>query len=257
MDERKVAVITGASSGIGAAVAQDLAKAGCHVVVNYNSNREGGEAVAEACRLEGVEALPVHGNIAEGADCDAIVAAAQNAFGRIDILVNNAGVTRFAHAGDLDALDADDFAAVFAVNVAGTYQMCRAAAPALKAAKGAIVNVSSHSGFSGRGSSIAYAASKGAVNTMTVSLARSLAPQVRVNAVCPGFVDTDWMAPRLSETELEAFKKKTAAIAPLQRIVSAEQVAEATRWFALGGPTITGQLLVIDGGTHLTVGAPI
>ena len=122
---------------------------------------------------------------------------------------------------------------------------------------GAVVNISSHSGFSGIGSSIAYAASKGALNTLTLSPAPSLAPDIRVNAVCPGFVDTDWMAAKLQGAALKEFKRNTAQIAPLKRIVSVREIAEATRWFALGGASITGQLLVVDGGTHLTVGAPL
>ena len=242
MAERRVAVVTGASSGIGAAVVGDLAAAGCNVVVNYRGNREGAEAVAAACRGEGVEAIMRQGDISSDHDCRTIAAAALDAWGRIGVLVNNAGVTRFADAGDLDALQAPDFAHIFAVNVTGSYQMTRAVAAPLAAVRGAVVNVSSDSGFSGVGSSMAYAASKGALNTLTLSLARALAPEVRVNAVCPGFVDTDWMAPKLGAERLAAFKRETAA---------------AVRWFALGGAAITGQMLVIDGGTHLTVGAAL
>jgi 3-oxoacyl-[acyl-carrier protein] reductase len=256
MSDRKVAIVTGASSGIGASIAMDLAAAGCNVVVNFSRNREGGEAVAEACRLEGGEAVAVQGDISIDGDCRKLVQVAQDQWGRIDVLINNAGMTRFADAKDLDALDDQDFARIFAVNVTGCYQVCRAAAAALKETVGSIVNISSHSGISGIGSSIAYAASKGALNTMTLSLARSLSPEIRVNAICPGFVDTDWMAARLETKELAAFNKKAAGIAPLKRIVTPGDVAEAARWFALGGSTITGQLLVIDGGTHLTVGAP-
>ena len=257
MPERTVSIVTGASSGIGAAIAEDLAQAGCNIVVNFSSNQEGGEAVARACREYGVEAIAQRGDISANTDCQAIVNAALDKWGRLDVLVNNAGVTRFADAVDLNALDSGDFEKIFAVNVVGCYQMCKAAAPELKKTSGAIVNISSHAGFSGIGSSIAYAASKGAMNTMTLSLARSLAPDVRVNAVCPGFVDTDWMVPKLAGRELAEFKENAARIAPLQRIITPQEVAEATRWFALQGKSITGQLLVIDGGTHLTVGAPL
>jgi len=257
MSDARVAIVTGASSGIGAAAALALANAGCRVLATYSSNREGGEATAERCRGAGVEAAAIRADIATDADCRRIAAEAVQRWGRIDVLVNNAGMTRFGDPRDLETLQAEDFERVFAVNVTGCYQVTRAAAPHLREQQGSVVNVSSHSGFSGIGSSIAYAASKGALNTLTLSLARSLAPEVRANAVCPGFVDTDWMAPKIGQEELPAFKRKIAEVAPLRRVVSAEEVAEAVCWFALGGRSITGQLLVIDGGTHLTVGAPL
>jgi 3-oxoacyl-[acyl-carrier protein] reductase len=235
-----------------------LAAAGLNVVVNYTKSAAEAEATAEACRALGVEALAVQGDVAVDADCRALVAAALEAWGGLDVLVNNAGTTRFAEANDLESLTKDDFDEIFAVNVTGAYQLTRAAAPHLKAAdSGSVVNVSSHSGFSGIGSSMAYAASKGALNTLTLSLARALAPEVRVNAVCPGFVDTRWMAGQLDETEMADFRARAAEIAPLKLLVTPDQVAEAVCWFALGGRAITGQLLVIDGGTHLTVGKPL
>jgi len=254
---RKVAIVTGASSGIGAAIALAMAKRGCNMVVTYGSNPEGGKATATSCEAQDVEAIAVNADISSDEDCCAVVQAALEKWGRVDILINNAGTTRFADASDLDAINADDFERIFAVNVAGCYQMTRAAAPHLKESQGTVVNISSHSGFSGIGSSIAYAASKGALNTLTLSLARSLAPNVRVNAVCPGFVDTDWMASNLDVEALIAFKEKTVAITPLKRIPSAEDVAEATLWFALSQVPATGQLLVVDSGTHLTIGDPL
>jgi len=254
---RRAAVVSGSATGIGAACARHLAAAGLNVVVNYTKSAHEAEATAEACRALGVEALVVQGDVAEDAQCRALVAAALAAWGGLDVLVNNAGTTRFATAGDLESLTADDFAAIFAVNVTGAYQLTRAAAPHLKAAGGAVVNISSHSGFSGIGSSMAYAASKGALNTLTLSLARELAPEVRVNAVCPGFVDTRWMAGKLDPAEMAAFRARAAEISPLGLLVTPDQVAEAVCWFALGGRAITGQLLVIDGGTHLTVAKPL
>ncbi len=255
---RPSAVISGSATGIGAACARHLAAAGLNVVVNYTKSAAEAEATAEACRALGVEALAVQGDVAVDADCRALVAAALEAWGGLDVLVNNAGTTRFADAEDLESLTKDDFDEIFAVNVTGAYQLTRAAARYLKAVGGgAVVNISSHSGFSGIGSSMAYAASKGALNTLTLSLARVLAPEVRVNAVCPGFVDTRWMAGKLDETEMAAFRARAAEIAPLKLLVTADQVAEAVCWFALGGRAVTGQLLVIDGGTHLTVGKPL
>ncbi len=255
---RPAAVVSGSATGIGAACATHLAAAGLNVVINYTKSAGEAEATVEACRALGVEALVVQGDVGEDVDCRALVAAARETWGGLDVLVNNAGTTRFADAGDLESLTKDDFEQIFAVNVTGTYQLTRAAAPHLKAAgSGAVVNVSSHSGFSGIGSSMAYAASKGALNTLTLSLARALAPEVRVNAVCPGFVDTRWMAGRLDQAEMAAFRSRAAEIAPLKLLVTPDQVAEAVCWFALGGRAVTGQLLVIDGGTHLTVGRPL
>ena len=254
---RPVALVTGAASGIGAATARRFAQAGCNVAVNYRGNADGAAAVVAECVAAGGEAFAVAGDVSRDADCRRVVQQAVDQWGRLDCLVNNAGTTAFAPAEDLAALSSEDFNRVFTVNVTGAYQMVRAAEPALRAAHGAVVNVSSHSGFSGKGSSTAYAASKGALNTLTLGLARALAPGIRVNAVCPGFVDTEWMAPTLAPAELAEFKARTAEMSPLKLLVSADDVAEAITWFALGARAITGELLVIDGGTHLAVGGPI
>lgn len=255
--EKPVALVTGASSGIGAATACAMAKAGTNVAIHFNANEVGADAILKICQSYGVDACTLQGDISKDEDCRVMIDVVTERWGRLDVLINNAGMTRFADASDLDALDTEDFEEIFSVNVSGAYQMTRAAVRLLKSANGSVVNVSSHAGFSGIGSSMAYAASKGALNTLTLSLARSLAPDVRVNAVCPGFVDTDWMAPKLDPDDLAAFKRQSADIAPLQRIVLPEEVAEAALWFAFGGKSITGQLLVIDAGTHLTVGAPL
>jgi len=255
---RPVALVTGSGSGIGAATSQRLALQGCDLVLAYGRNADGVRQTARLCEATGARTASVRVDVAVLDECRAAAAAAITAFGRLDILINNAGTTRFAAAADLDALDGDDFARIFAVNVTGAYLMIRAAAPALRQAPApAIVNVSSHAGFSGFGSSIAYAASKGALNTMTLGLARALAPSIRVNAVCPGFVDTNWMLPRIGAEGLDAFRRKAAAVAPLRQTVRAQDVADAVGWLALSATRITGQLLVIDAGTHLAVGDPI
>ena len=210
------------------------------------------------CQALGVEAVSVQGSVTDNEDCQKILDETMSTFGRLDLLVNNAGVTRFAHQKDLAALDAADFEHIMSVNVTGSYQMTRAAVPDLeKSDCGAVVNVSSHSGMSGIGSSMAYAASKGALNTMTLSLARNLAPSIRVNAVCPGFVDTKWLSGKLSDEALAAFKEKVAAVSPLQTIVTPTDVADAVCWLGLKARSVTGQLLVIDGGTHLTTASPL
>ena len=251
-----VAIVTGSATGIGAACAVRLSQNGYNVVLNYTRSLADTERTATQCN--GGEVLLCEADISNDDACRALVAQTKEKWGRLDVLVNNAGMTRFADARDLDGLNKEDFDRIFEVNVTGHYQMTRACVPLLKESDiASVVNMSSHSGFSGIGSSIAYAASKGALNTLTVALARSLAPEIRVNAVCPGFVDTKWMSRKIQGEELETFMARVATISPLKRMVHAQDVAEAVCWFALGGQAITGQLLVIDGGTHLTIGDPI
>lgn len=257
-EARRVALITGAGSGIGATTAEQLAARGCDLVINYAHNRDGAEAVAARCVAAGAAAIAVQGDVAVDADCRALVERTVQRFGRLDVLVNNAGVTRHVPAADLEALTPADFERVFAVNVGGSYQMARAAAPHLaKNGTGAIVNVSSNSGITGDGSSLAYAASKGALNTLTLSLARTLAPSIRVNAVCPGFADSDWALAWQDEATHARFRETIKSLSPLKVIPSTADVAEAICWLALGARAITGQLIVIDGGTHLTAGSPL
>ena len=252
-----VALITGASRGIGRACALSLAAEGATIVINYVSNQDAAESVKSDIESLGSQAVIVQGDVSNEEQARDVVAAAESEFGQVDILVNNAGITKFPDTQNLSSLNINAFNEIYSVNVGGAYQMCSVAEQMLKEAKGSIVNISSHSGISGMGSSIAYAASKGALNTMTLGLARAFSPDVRVNAICPGFVDTDWMSKKLDQKELQKFKKKVSEISPLQEIVSADDVAEATSWFALGGNLITGQLLVIDGGVHLTINSPI
>lgn len=256
-DTGKVAVISGSATGIGAAVARRLAGEGWRVTVTYTRSKTEAEATAAACEALGAEVLLARTDVSQDADCRDLVARALDRWGRIDGLVNNAGVTKFVAAEDLDGLDVADFEQIFSVNLGGAWQMTRAAAPALKVSgHGAVVNISSHSGFSGSGSSLAYAASKGALNTLTLGLARTLAPAIRVNAVCPGYVATRWARKAFDDADYDNFKESIRQISPLKRVVEAEDVAEAVGWFLTGGALITGQLLVIDGGTHLTVGEP-
>jgi 3-oxoacyl-[acyl-carrier protein] reductase len=251
---RKCVIVTGGGSGIGAATAFAFAGAGYDVVINYSRNRDGAGAIADRCRDQGVEAITALGDIASDEACLLIADAAVRRFGRIDALVNNAGVTRYAAASDLDASNAADFEHIFSVNVTGTYQMIRAATPHLKKSDlGSIVNVSSDSAFSGSGSSLAYAASKGAINTMTLGLARSLAPTIRVNAVCPGFVDTTWALSWHDENSYKAFKENLISAAPLKSIPSATDIADAILWLTDHATKVTGQCLVIDSGMHLGV----
>jgi len=251
----KVAIVTGSATGIGAAAAILLAERGANVVINYTKSEKEARETAAAATKAGAEVRVIKANVAKDADCHALARAALDAWGRIDILVNNAGTTKFVAHPDLDALSAEDFQAIYAVNVVGPFQMIRACAAALRAhGDGAVVNVSSIAGVRGIGSSVAYAASKGALNTMTLSLARALAPAIRVNAVCPGYVATGWFRNRLGD---EGFKRLTdtqAQIAPLKRAADGEEIAKTISFFA--GPEsrhITGETLLTDGGLHLNV----
>ena len=247
-----VAIITGSSSGIGAATARFLAEKGCNIAVSYRENADGAADTVRACEALGVEALAVRANVAVDGDCRGLAAAAMEKWGRIDVLVNNAGTTRFADAADMDALSADDFADVFAVNVTGAFQMTRAVAPHMKSGgRGSVVNVSSLAAVNGIGSSVAYAASKGALNTMTLSLARALAPEIRVNCVCPGMVDTRWNRAGLGDERYEALLDTVKTSTPLRHAVVADDVAGAILWMIEGADYTTGEVLKIDSGMHL------
>jgi 3-oxoacyl-[acyl-carrier protein] reductase len=244
----KVAIITGASSGIGAASALELAKRGWSVVINYSKSEVEAGAVAAQC----ADALAVRADVSDDAGCRALVQAALDRWGRLDALVNNAGTTKFVDHADLDGLTADDFLRIYRTNVVGPFQMTRAAAPALKATRGAIVNVSSVAAQLGIGSSLAYAASKAALNTMTYSLARSLGPEIRVNAVCPGYVDTPWHHNALGDERAMKVAEHYAGMVPLKDYARPEDIAEVIVWLIEGARQITGEAIFVDGGLHIT-----
>mgnify|MGYP001589503324 FL=1 len=246
-----VCIVTGSASGIGAASAIMLAGRGARVVVNYSKSEDAARATLKACAATGAEALLVKADVAQDADCRRLAQSALDRWGRIDALVNNAGATKFADHANLDALSAEDFQRIYSVNVVGTYQMVRACAPAMKQnGRGAVVNVSSIAGKNGMGSSMAYAASKGALNTLTMSLARSLGPEIRVNAVCPGMVDTKWLrdgyGPRYAAIEAR-YRQGT----PLGRPGKPEEVAAVIVWLIEGADLMTGDLISVDSGMHM------
>ena len=253
-ESKRVAIVTGSASGIGAATAILLAQRGWNVTVNYSQNADGAAVTARACEAEGVETLVCGADVGEDADCRRLASETLARWGRIDALVNSAGTTKFVSHADLEGLSGEDFLRVYRVNVVGPYQMTRAVAPTMKAAgKGAIVNISSIAGIKGTGSSMAYATSKAALNMLTVTLARSLGPEIRVNALCPGMTDTPWMRNSLGPERYEAQAKFWQQNAPLARVGMPEDVAAAVLWFVGEADTITGQVLVIDSG--FTLGA--
>ena len=251
----KVAIVTGSATGIGAAAAMSLARHGAQVIVNYSKSSAEAAKTADAILAMGGKALVVQGDVASDADCRKIADEALKIWGRIDILVNNAGTTKFAAHENLDALTADDFLSIYKVNVVGPYQMIRAAAPALKASgHAAVVNVSSVAGIAGVGSSVAYAASKGALNTMTLSLARALAPEIRVNAVCPGYVATRWFSDRFGQDTTDSITKDQAEQTPLKRAGMPDDIADSILFFCLPlSRHVTGELMSVDAGMHLSL----
>jgi 3-oxoacyl-[acyl-carrier protein] reductase len=252
----KVAIVTGSATGIGAACALKFAQGGAKVVINYSkSEREAKETFRQCEELS--PSLLVQGDVAKDEACAKIAKAAYEAWGRIDILVNNAGTTKFNAHAKLDGLSAEDFLTLYQVNLVGAYQMVKACAPALKSqGQSAIVNVSSIAGVFGNGSSVAYAASKGALNTMTLSLARALAPEIRVNAVCPGFVATRWHSARFGDEALKKAIERQVAATPLKRAGTADDIADVVLFFASGlARNVTGETLLVDAGAHLEGGS--
>jgi 3-oxoacyl-[acyl-carrier protein] reductase len=250
----KTAIVTGASSdeGIGTECAKILASRGCNVIVNYASNKAGGEAVAAACKAAGGDAVAVQGDVSKDADCQRLVQAAIDKWGRLDVLVNNAATTKPIPHKRMDLLNADEFQRIFGVNVIGTYQMTRAAAPHLKkAGDAAVVNISSVGAMRAGGSSMAYTASKAAINNLTLSMARALAPEVRVNALCPGGMLGRWTRKILNEEQYQERLKAANTQYPLKRGIWPYDVAVAALFLVEGASTMTGECIRMDCGQHL------
>jgi len=250
----KVLLITGGGTGLGAAIALGAARRGAKAVfLNCSKSLAEAQATAAAVRAAGAEATVVAGDVADDAACRAIAESAAR-YGRLDALVNNAGITKHVpdHA-DLDGLSGEDFLRVYAVNTVAPFQMTRACRRLLMASSAAsVLMVSSIAGVSGMGSSIAYAASKGALNTMTLSLARALAPAIRVNAICPGFMDTRWFSAGLGPEVAAKLRARVAENAPLKVASTADDVAEAALFLISDAARrITGETLLVDAGVHL------
>lgn len=250
---RRAVLVTGAGSGIGAATARRFVAEGWQVALNYleDGQHAAAKAIAEGARAPGQKAIVVQGSVTEDGDCVAMVASAVATFGRLDALVNAAGISKMVPQADLHGLSADDFQRIYAVNTIGPFQMARACAPHLKATgKGAIVSISSRAALSGGGSSMAYAASKGALNTLTQSLARVLAPEIRVNAVCPVLVEQGFVE-RLAPESFAERRAQQIKNSPLKRIGHPDEVAETIHWLVSSAAMMTGAIVELDFGMHL------
>ena len=244
------ALVCAASKGLGRACAESLAEAGVEVTICSRTKADIEETAKVISNKFQVNVKSVACDITteEGRT------SALQVSGDIDILVNNAGTTKFVDHGDLGGLNAGDFQRIYGVNVLGAFQMTRAVTDSMNSQKegGAVVNVASTAALTGIGSSIAYAASKGALVTMTLSLARVLGPGVRVNAVCPGFIEGEWLSEGLGQEKYAALMKANRDSAPLGVTATADTVAEAILYFITGPSAVTGETLIVDGGKHLT-----
>ena len=242
----KAALVTGGASGIGLAAVTLLARCGARVGLNHLASDERGPDAVERLRGEGLDVIAVPGDVASADGAGAMVANALDQLGRLDTLINNAGITGTVAPIDfanLDAMTEEFWSSIVSTNLVGPFRCARAAAPALRASKGSIVNTASVAGLGRRGSSIAYAASKAGLVNLTRSLARALAPDVRVNAVAPGLIETP-----LTSRWPEARKQATLERTMLDRLGKPEDVAEAMLFLAAGASYITGETIVVDGG---------
>jgi 3-oxoacyl-[acyl-carrier protein] reductase len=250
--EGKAAIVTGASTGVGRATALLLAERGCSVLINYSRSQEAAEAVAAEAEGLGVKAVAFRADVAVDAECRAMVAAAENAFGQLDVLVNNAGTTTFIPHADLDAVTDEDWSRILEVNLVGPFQCTRAARELLQAGEGGeVVMTSSVAGLAGIGSSIPYCASKAALNNLTVTLARVLGPKVRVNAVAPGFIDGDWLQQGLGAA-YQPLKTAMEQKSPLGRVVTPDDVAAAIVGLIAGPDITTGHVYPAEGGVLIS-----
>jgi len=246
-----VAIITGSSSGVGAATARLLAEKGSRVLINCVRDIEAGERVVAACKAFGVDAALCPADIAIDADCRRLAESALKKWGEIDVPVNSAGTTKYVSHYNLEGLTSDDFIRIFSVNTLGPFQMTRAVVPHMKArGEGAIVYVSSTAGLRGTGSSIAYGVSKAGLNVLTQSLARVLAPEIRVNTVCPGFIQGRWLKNALGDA-YEEHKAHWEKNSPLRKAATPEEVAGTILWLVESAVLMTGQTIITDAGMML------
>ncbi|MEN6638989.1 MAG: SDR family oxidoreductase [Smithella sp.] len=251
-ESHRVAIITGSSRGVGAATARLFAQKHYHVVINYTKSEKEAHGVQADCEALGAETLLCRANVSEDEDCRRMADETIAKWGRIDALVNNAATTKFCALDDLEGLTKQDFLTIYNTNLVGPYQMIRAVAPHMKKiGKGAVVNIASTAGLTGNGSCVAYCASKGALITMTKSLALALAPEIRINAVCPGFIQGEWLRGGMGRENYEKAKNYLDATLPLRKTATPEMIAPTILYFIEDAGLVTGETLILDSGSHL------
>jgi 3-oxoacyl-[acyl-carrier protein] reductase len=243
----KAALVTGAATGIGRSAVLALARAGYDVAVNYSSSEAAARETASQAEKLGAKTLVMRCDVSDEPGVRAMLQQVKQRFGRLDVLVNNAGTTASWKPKDLETLSLEEWDRVFAVNVRGLFQVTRAAVPLLKEAKGCIVNTASIVGLRPGPQPLPYAASKAAVVNLTKTLAWNLGPEIRVNAVAPGWMEGDWMK-RMLKDKYEDLMGKRAKATPLKRVVTADDVAETMMSLIESNRFVTGEVIVIDGG---------
>jgi 3-oxoacyl-[acyl-carrier protein] reductase len=240
-------LVTGAATGIGRSACLALARAGYDVALNYSSSEAAARETAAEAGKSGARTLLVRCDVSDETGVRAMLKKIEEAFGRLDVLINNAGITAPWKPKDLETLSLEDWDRVFAVNVRGLFQVTRAAVPLLKASTGCIVNTASIVGLRPGPQPLPYAASKAAVINLTKTLAWNLGPDIRVNAVAPGWMEGDWMR-RMLKDKYDDLMGKRAKATPLRRVVTADDVAETMMSLIESNRFVTGEVIVIDGG---------
>jgi 3-oxoacyl-[acyl-carrier protein] reductase len=250
----KVALVTGASTGIGRATALLLAERGAKVAVNYARSQADAEETVRLCRERGADACLAQADVTDDAAVAAMLANVRAELGPIQILINNAGTTTIIPFSDLDALTDEVWQATLQTNLVAPFKMTRACVPDMRAAGwGCVVNVASIAGIQSTGSSIAYAASKAGLINMTRGLARTLAPEIRVNGIAPGYVDSPWWERRggMSQEAIATQRERARQNAPLKIAGTPEHSANAIVWLVEGADLVTGETIIVDAGMHL------
>jgi 3-oxoacyl-[acyl-carrier protein] reductase len=246
--DKRVALVTGSSTGIGAAVAQRLAGAGFNVVVNYSRNPDSGRATFDACTAAGSDTLLVQCDVSDEASVRGMVAAVKDKYGRLDVVCSNAGISIETPPGKFDQIEVDDWDRVFAVNVRGPFLIAKHTRALLdEAEEPCIVNTASIVGLRPGAAPLPYSASKAAVISMTQTLAAALGPKIRVNAIAPGWLEGEWMEQMLGDN-YDKLMDRRAKMTPLKRCVKMDDIAETVLTLIEHMRFCTGEVIVIDGG---------